>query len=90
MFAHGYRSVVLPLWPSRIAPDCLGRQSLVRSPPSASELSPMSADQKTAFVKFRRDAQAKIGFEARARCTTVITDELKELRSENSVVSTTH
>ena len=50
----------------------------------------MSADQKTAFVKFRRDAQAKIGFEARARCTTVITDELKELRSENSVVSTTH
>ncbi len=81
MFAHGYQSVVLPLWPSRIAPDWLVRQSLLRSPPSASELSPMSADQKTAFVKFQRDAQARIGVEARARRTMAIIDELKELRS---------
>lgn len=51
---------------------------------------PMSTEQKAAFEKFERDAQVKSDYEARAQRVMAVVAELKELRSENSMVSSTH
>ncbi|CAN7790419.1 conjugal transfer protein TraH [Caballeronia sp. LjRoot34] len=53
-------------------------------------ISPMNADQKAAFLKFQRDAQQRNDFEARAKRTMAIIEELKELRTENGLISATH
>jgi len=50
----------------------------------------MNADQKAAFLKFQRDAQQKSDYEARAKRTMAIIEELKELRTENGLISATH
>ena len=51
---------------------------------------PMSADQKAAFDKFEHDAQVKSDYEARARSVMAVVAEHKALRSEISMVGSTH